>query len=52
MAQDVAAGGPIGKKMVNLGPDNRLRLDVGNAVGAALAMSAAALRKTKGERSN
>src|SRR5262245_55585982 len=47
MAQDVAKGGPIGKRMVNMGPGGKLRLDVGNAVGAALAMSAQALRRSK-----
>jgi hypothetical protein len=47
MAQDAAKGGPAGKRMVNLGNDGHLRLDVGNAVGAALAMSAKALRETR-----
>lgn len=47
MAQDVAAGGPIGERMVNMDGKGRLKLDVGNAVGAALAMSAQALREAK-----
>jgi hypothetical protein len=44
MAQDVARGGPVGERMVRL-DRGRMKLDIGNAVGAALAMSAEALRK-------
>jgi hypothetical protein len=47
MAQDAQKGGPIGKGMVKMDGAGRLKLDVGNAVGAALAMSAQALRETK-----
>ena len=47
MAQDAAKGGPAGKRMVNLDGNGKMRLDVGNAVGAALAMSAKALRESK-----
>lgn len=47
MAQDALRGGPAGRAMVEKGSDGRLRLDVGNALGAALAMSAAALRRAR-----
>lgn len=47
MAQDVAKGGPIGERIVSPGSDGRLRLDTGNAVGAALAMAAEALKRTR-----
>jgi hypothetical protein len=47
MAQDALRGGPAGRAMVGKGPDGLLRLDVGNALGAALAMSAAALRRAR-----
>lgn len=47
MAQDAAKGGPIGRGMVKLGGDGKMRIDVSNAVGAALAMSAQALREAK-----
>lgn len=44
MAQDALKGGKAGRSLVrNIG--GKLHIDVGNAVGAALAMSAAALRK-------
>ncbi len=45
MAQDVSRGGPIGKRMVATDGAGRMKLDIGNAIGAALAMSAEALRK-------
>jgi hypothetical protein len=48
MAQDALKGGPAGKAMVDQGNDGVLRLDTGNALGAALAMSAEALRRTRG----
>ena len=47
MAQDVAKGGKAGKLIVRRGPDRKLRLDAGNAIGAALAMSAQALREAR-----
>jgi hypothetical protein len=47
MAQDVEKGGRIGRRIVQHRPDGKLQLDTGNAVGAALAMSAAALRATQ-----
>jgi len=47
MAQDALRGGPAGRAMVDRGGDGRLRLDVGNALGAALAMSAQALRRSR-----
>jgi hypothetical protein len=47
MAQDVAKGGPAGKLIVRRGPGRKLHLDVGNAIGAALAMSAQALRESR-----
>ena len=46
MASDVIKGGAGG--MVKTDAFGKLNLDVGNAVGTALAMSAAALRRTKG----
>lgn len=45
MAQDVSRGGPIGERMVATDGAGRMKLDIGNALGAALAMSAEALRK-------
>lgn len=47
MAQNVAKGGPIGRDMVDMGGDGKLQLDGSNAVGAALAMSAEALKRSK-----
>lgn len=47
MAQDAVKGGDPGK-MVKPDAFGKLNLDVGNAVGTALAMSAAALRRTGG----
>jgi hypothetical protein len=47
MAQDALRGGPIGKGMVKTRRDGKLSIDVGNAVGAAVAMSAQALREAK-----
>ncbi len=47
MAQDVLKGGPVGRGMVDRGGDGKLQLDGSNAVGAALAMSAEALKRTK-----
>lgn len=44
VAQD-AMKSKIGKDMVQLGPDNELVLDGANSLGAALAMSAEALRR-------
>ena len=46
MAQDAEKGGPIGRAMVrNVGGTKAL--DTGNAVGAALAMAAEALKRTR-----
>lgn len=47
MAQDAQKGGPMGMAMVSKGSDGVLRLDTGNALGAALAMSAEALRRSR-----
>jgi hypothetical protein len=47
MAQDAQKGGPMGRGMVSKGTDGVLRLDAGNMLGAALAMSAEALRRTR-----
>jgi hypothetical protein len=47
MAQDAERGGPIGREMVGQGGDGFKRLDIGNGLGAALAMSAEALRRTR-----
>lgn len=47
MAQDVEKGGPAGKLIIRRRPGQKLRLDVGNAIGAALAMSAQALRESR-----
>lgn len=47
MAQNVAKGGPIGRNMVDMGGDGKLQLDGSNAVGAALAMAAEAMKRTK-----
>jgi hypothetical protein len=49
MAQDVQRS-PLGASMVRLGPDGDLALDGANAVGAALAMSAQALREAEAAR--
>jgi hypothetical protein len=49
MAQDALKGGPVGRRMVSLGGDGKLRMDVANSVGAALAMSAEALRRSRGK---
>jgi hypothetical protein len=47
MAQDALRGGPAGRAMVSAGGDGKLALDGGNALGAALAMGAEALRRTR-----
>jgi hypothetical protein len=47
MAQDALRGGPVGRRMVVRDPAGSLRLDGDNALGAALAMSAEALRRTR-----
>jgi hypothetical protein len=49
MAQDVAKS-PLGASMVRLGGDGEMSLDGANAVGAALAMSAQALREAEAAR--
>lgn len=49
MAQDAIKGGPAGQQMVRLGGDGKLRMDPGNSIGAALAMSAEALRRSRGK---
>jgi hypothetical protein len=49
MAQDVARA-RLGKRLVQLGPSNELELDIPNSVGAALAMSAQALREATAAR--
>lgn len=49
MAQNAEKGGPAGRAMVSRGGDGVLRLDPGNMLGAALAMSAEALRRTRGK---
>jgi len=48
MAQDAERGGPAGRAMVSQGGDGALRMDRDNMLGAALAMSAEAIRRTKG----
>jgi hypothetical protein len=48
MAQDAERGGPAGRAMVSQGSDGALRMDRDNMLGAALAMSAEAIRRTKG----
>src|SRR6185437_5247240 len=48
MAQEAARGGPAGRAMVSQGGDGALRMDRDNMLGAALAMSAEAIRRTKG----
>jgi hypothetical protein len=40
----------LGKRLVQLGPSNELELDIPNSVGAALAMSAQALREATAAR--
>lgn len=47
MAQDAERGGPVGKGMVDVDGSGTKRLDIGNSIGAALAMSAEALRRTR-----
>jgi hypothetical protein len=47
MAQDAERGGPAGRAMVRELPDGKKGLDIGNMVGAALAMSAEALKRTR-----
>lgn len=48
MATDALKGGPVGRSMVrNDTNDGKLALDGGNSLGAALAMSAEALRRTR-----
>jgi len=47
MAQDALKGGPAGRAMVSEGGDGALRMDRDNMLGAALAMSAEAIRRTK-----
>ncbi|HEX5396458.1 MAG TPA: tail fiber domain-containing protein [Candidatus Limnocylindria bacterium] len=49
MAQDVARS-RLGKRLVTLTPDDELGLDIPNSVGAALAMSAQALREARAAR--
>jgi hypothetical protein len=49
MAQDVARS-PLGASMVRLGDNGEMSLDGANAVGAALAMSAQALREAEAAR--
>jgi hypothetical protein len=49
MAQDVAKS-PLGASMVRLGDNGEMSLDGANAVGAALAMSAQALREAEAAR--
>jgi hypothetical protein len=47
MAQDALKGGPAGRAMVDDKGGGPLKLDLGNAIGAALAMSAKALRERR-----
>lgn len=47
MAQDAEKGGPAGRAMVRTMPDGAKGLDLGNAVGTALAMAAEALKRTR-----
>jgi hypothetical protein len=47
MAQDAEKGGKLGKLMIRRAPDGRMGLDVANGLGAALAMSAQALREAR-----
>lgn len=47
MAQDVAKGGAAGKLILRRTPAGKMALDIGNGLGAALAMSAQALREAR-----
>ena len=49
MAQDLKRS-RLGQQLVQLGDDGKLELDGANSIGAALAMSAAALRKAEAAR--
>lgn len=50
MAQDALKGGPAGEAMIDTDKTGQLTLDPANSLGIALAMSAEALRRTKGAR--
>ena len=47
MAQDVQKAGPIGRGMVRQMPDGSKGLDLGSMIGAALSLSAEALKRTQ-----